>query len=1084
VSIRLLQKEVLDIVAAASTLHERLASGWQIDRTRLDENLATTRLDDWREVVARGDRDLFARRLKRDHWDAASVLSVLGATGPADPSSPSDWTSTLLQALELAWSGSGRPSDWRFCDAGELLPFQEIVAPFILVARAGLAERINTAEDGFLAEEAQARLERLLLRRLTILSARVFYLEFSIERAARHRPLERLLASANDVPSCTLYGWFVEHMRRGGLADLFRRYPMLARLMARVTDLWVEGTAEFLERLRSDREEIQCVFGGKSKLGQVITLDPGLSDPHRGGRMVIALTFASGTKVVYKPKDIGTEQAYNRLLFWFNQQRTPLPFRVLTLIARPGYGWVEWVDNEPCRDPEEVCRYYQRAGMLVCLVYALAGTDCHRGNVIASGEHPVLVDAETLMHHRARSRRGLRARELALDELVGGVLGTGLLPSWQVDKETGKDRAVDISGLHTADEQELVVQAAKWEGINTDEMVLSFGPVGIPRARNQPLMCDRLLRLEDHAGEVLKGFEWFYENLVKHRVALLAPDSPLHELARQQVRFICRNTRAYGALHERLCDPGCLRDGSDWGIQLEVLVRDLYRLSSVDDEGDSPWWAIVAAERDALNQMDIPLFTARADSVALVLAPGRELHGCLREPSAELVMNRLRSFGQQDLRRQIGFIAGSLYANSARHGGSIERRRTGCRAIGRRWPIAPDEVALGIAAQISSQAIISPGDHGATWIAPQYLPRLERYQFQPIGYDLHSGACGVALFLASVERATGGAGYRQLAMAALQPLRDALAHDANALGDAIGVGGATGLGSLVYALTRVAQFIDEPDLLCEAAAAASLVSEERIGSAPADVFAGLAGDILGLLTLYTAVPDPAVLQRAVACGRRLLSTQTHAGDGAAWVTFKGKLLTGFSHGAAGIAYALLRLYAATGHAAYHSAAMDAIAYEDGLFERGLGNWPDLREDVQPAYKANWCHGAPGIGLARLGGLPMLDTVQVRRDIEAAVRTTLLRGHEGPDHLCCGNLGRADVLLTAGERLGRSDLFETGCKRVQDIASRAHLAGGFSSGPSHLGRVFMPGFFMGMSGIGYELLRAAHLELLPSVLLWE
>jgi lantibiotic modifying enzyme len=195
------------------------------------------------------------------------------------------------------------------------------------------------------------------------------------------------------------------------------------------------------------------------------------------------------------------------------------------------------------------------------------------------------------------------------------------------------------------------------------------------------------------------------------------------------------------------------------------------------------------------------------------------------------------------------------------------------------------------------------------------------------------------------------------------------------------------------------------------------------------------------------------------------------------------MLTGFSHGAAGIAYALLRLSSATGDPVYRSAAAEAIAYEDELFEPTLENWPDLREE-EAGYKVNWCHGAPGIGLARLGGLDEIDTDSVRRDIDAAVRTTLRTDLDAPDHLCCGNLGRADLLLVAGERLERPDLTEQARERAREIAGRAQAVGGFSLHSSLPRRVHMCGFFMGMSGVGYQLLRVAHPEMLPSVLLWE
>jgi lantibiotic modifying enzyme len=319
----------------------------------------------------------------------------------------------------------------------------------------------------------------------------------------------------------------------------------------------------------------------------------------------------------------------------------------------------------------------------------------------------------------------------------------------------------------------------------------------------------------------------------------------------------------------------------------------------------------------------------------------------------------------------------------------------------------------------------------------------------------------------------------------VRPFQDALARHREDLAHAMGFGAASGLGSAVYALTLISGLLDEPALLDTAMSAAALLTDQRISVAPADVFEGLGGEILGLLALHEVAPEAGVLERAEACGRRLLSARTPGEGGRlAWVTFEGRMLTGFSHGTAGIAYALARLHGATGDEAYRSAAIDAIASENLYFDPDLGNWLDLREEVQPAFKAQWCHGAPGIGMARLGGLPMLDTEQVGRDIEAALRTTLSIGHAEADHVCCGNLGRADVLLVAGERLGRPDLTGAAHARVQDVVRRADEAGGFSLHHSLPRRVYAPGFFMGMAGVGYQLLRTAHPRVLPSVLLWE
>jgi type 2 lantibiotic biosynthesis protein LanM len=394
-------------------------------------------------------------------------------------------------------------------------------------------------------------------------------------------------------------------------------------------------------------------------------------------------------------------------------------------------------------------------------------------------------------------------------------------------------------------------------------------------------------------------------------------------------------------------------------------------------------------------------------------------------------------------------------------------------------------MALRIADQLADRAIRAPSDGSATWIGPQFLPQLNRYQLQPVGFDLHSGGCGIALMLATVAQVTGAAEHAELARAAIEPLRRAIDGEPETLADELGFGAASGIGGIVYGLTRLALLLDEPALLADAGAVAALLTRERIAHAPTDAFSGLAGEMLGQLTLYEATRDQIVLERVAACGHRLLEARSPAPDGRlGWITFKDRMLTGLSHGTAGIAYALLRLYDVTGDETLRDAAEEAIAVEDAVFDVSEGNWPDLREDEQPAFKTNWCHGAPGIGLARVGAMKALDIEHVRQDVDAAIATTLKVEMGDADHVCCGNLGRTELLLVAGTRQRRPDLIEAARRRVQAVASRAEAEGGFWLHEYLPRAIYAPGFFMGMAGIGYQLLRVARPDAVPSVLLWE
>jgi lantibiotic modifying enzyme len=115
---------------------------------------------------------------------------------------------------------------------------------------------------------------------------------------------------------------------------------------------------------------------------------------------------------------------------------------------------------------------------------------------------------------------------------------------------------------------------------------------------------------------------------------------------------------------------------------------------------------------------------------------------------------------------------------------------------------------------------------------------------------------------------------------------------------------------------------------------------------------------------------------------------------------------------------------------------------------------------------------------------MLDTPSIRRDIEVALQTTQQMGITGPDHLCCGTCGRIELLLTASRYLERPELASVAGDWLGQILERAQQRGVFLMNPSLPAGVLHPQFFQGVTGLGYTMLRMAHPDTLPSVLLWQ
>lgn len=281
----------------------------------------------------------------------------------------------------------------------------------------------------------------------------------------------------------------------------------MGRLVATAIDLWVEATAEFLNYLATDWSDIEKCFGEEIALKQVVAVKPGLSDPHNRGKSVIALTFDTGMQLVYKPKDLSLDVAYDNFLEWCNSHTTLLPFKVIQVLNRSTYGWVEYVESQACEDESAARRFYQRSGMLLCLIHTLEGTDCHCENLIANGEQPVLVDIETLLHHRNKSMGSSEpdATMLVEKQLGESVLRTFILPQWgmfQNDQLT-----VDLSGLGGGDEQKVL--APRVQNINTDAMNVDYETV-VHKEANVPTLKGIPLSPNDYLEDLVAGFEQTY----------------------------------------------------------------------------------------------------------------------------------------------------------------------------------------------------------------------------------------------------------------------------------------------------------------------------------------------------------------------------------------------------------------------------------------------------------------------------------------------------------------------------------------------------------------------------------------------
>jgi type 2 lantibiotic biosynthesis protein LanM len=1057
------------IVAHATALHERLARDTALASIQRDD-ITSERIARFRERAAQGNPLKFGSRLAWSGHDERSVLAALSDPEPSTLSLP-PWAATVRELLCALPANTGAAPAW--AGAAPVFPFEDVFYPVVEHALSRLTAPMHANVRRAIARE--------LLGRLAKIAEQTLESVFTERRPYGHGLLARFADELCLKPDRTLYRAFVADMHGAGMASLFERFPVLARLLGTAIDFWIEAVEELFHRLEADSPDLARVFNEGEPLGEVVEMECNLSDPHNRGRTVKILTFASGVKIVYKPRDLGLEQAFGELLAWVNEHSGLLELWTPKLISRERYGWVEHVAEVACADRAAVRRFYERAGMLVGLMYALQARDLHRENLLAGGEHPVLIDLETILN--ADLRLGKKMEDLlgAHRQMFRSVLNSGLLPRWE---SAGEGEAYDMSGLGSVGDEERFGEGLAWRRLNTDEMHQVKWRIPVPVRRNSPVVGSVVARAEDHVVEVASGFEKMYRFLLARRDEILAPDGPLSGFKGRRVRMIYRDTALYMTLLDQALAPECLTSGVERGLVFEILARTFH-----GDAVPKGLFRVLNAEVRAMEQLDVPFFTITTDSEGFLPDGAHNVPGFFRRSGMAAATIGLQELSEGDLAQQLELLRAAFFAKVASATAGAAAR--GPRGSGS--PALTPDALIGRAAALGEEIVSRSFGEAcgvAAWMDLQLMPECGRYQLQMLGPGLYGGVSGIALFLSALHAVTGHAGSREVATRALGAARLSLLGPdvdidwARVNAREMGIGAGEGIASLIYAHVSAARFLGDDALLDDAVLLSKLIEEEALSADLAlDVLTGCAGAVLGLVALWGATGDGDVLGRAVACGNRLVATQLQAGGSAGgWLNRCGRALTGFSHGAAGNAVALLRLHAATGETAFRESALAALRFERRLFSPDHNNWPDLRGSDVPGWTfMGWCSGAPGIGLGRVAARrhlsdPALEA-EIDAEIDAAVRAVSEGNRAVVDHVCCGAGGHVELLLASG----REDAARL---RAARWIEQADAEGGFQLFPGLPRSARSYGFFQGLSGIGYQMLRLAAPGRVPSVLLFE
>jgi type 2 lantibiotic biosynthesis protein LanM len=1035
---------------------------------------ASRRLERWRAREPFGDQGWWRRRLDEGGIDEPGLLALLAepAEALAARMPPPLWVERFDSLALAGPATAGEPPP------AEGAMFAALVAPLLAAARAGALERLRRVAAGAGGPFDPAALLEELYRPLPLQLDRALLRTMVLELN-----VARLRGELDGDSPEDRFAAFVERLGDpGGRRRLFTAYPVLARQLSLTASLWEDSGVRFAERLAADLEAISATFADGAELGPVEEIVPGLGDRHRGGTTVMSLRFANGLGLVYKPRPVGADVHFQRLLDWCNRRAATRPFRTLAYLDRGDYGWAEMVAPRACEDEAARRRFYRRQGGLLALLHVLNATDLHAENLIAAGDQPVLVDLESLLGPGLplHDPGSTVAERLAAEATRGSVLSVGLLPVRIWSLQPGAE-AIDLSGLGQEQDTPSPLALPTLDRPGTDAMRVKLARVVMGTPDHRPVGRDQPLRLLDYADDILDGFAETYQICERNRPELLEAGGPLEAFAGDEVRVIVRPTMWYTTVLQTGFHPDVLGDGLDRERHFDLLWRQVSQQTALA--------ACVPAERRDLWRGDVPVFTALTDGTELLDSDRQPVAGIELLPGIERARERLRQLGEADLTRQRWLIRGSLATTVIEASGEamLPSMLPHYQHVAEAEPIGRDRL-LAVADVLGYRLdrIAFQTDGSAQWLGVNTLGGRD-WAPGPLRADLFHGLAGVALFLGWLGRLTGDKARTRLGRGAL-----ATALTQVARGELDRTAGLAGLPGVAYALAQLGPLWEDERLLDMAVGCFERLGDAIGEDVEYDFVGGSAGTIAALRALHLTRPSDWLLEQVRAGAERLLATAERHPSGAGWVPRQlaaagkaDKPIAGFAHGVGSIAWTLFEAAELLGDGRYAEVAREAVRYEQALYRPEHGTWSDLRDygvlgmpEGEPPPIA-WCYGAMGIGLARVLSLPYLEGDQLARaEIATALDTTERLGFGQSHALCHGDVGNVELYLQVAAKLGQPRWKVEARKRMAGVVASARKQGWVCGTP--LG-VETPGLMVGLAGTGYGMLRVAAPDEVPAVL---
>ena len=1040
-----------DLFLKTATLNELISITRKIGKTPKQRSMIVgeKRVQAWSKAVANGDNGLFLTYLSQKKLTRDQAVVHLSDTFPEESFVYPEW----LEHIEwIKSSFMTSIDDLEPNEKQEQTPFRHLLLNCVSTSYDKLVGRLSTDYASRISPNAANQLRTQLLQQLSVICEQTFYNTFQVF-------IKDNCPEGHKTNGRGQYNSFCKHLlERGGLNDIFEEKPVLLKLIAQTTLAWLDSSHNLVTRFFDDLSELNTLFWNKQKT----TPDIGLIRLEKVIRHLSDdyLLYTNERAVIrYTSRDISIDETLFQLVKALNNVNATHKLTIPQCLIKDNYGWIEFQQRAPI-SRSYPASYLKNAGAFLAFLKILRFRPTEQSDFICFGNSITLTSPSDIFTFESEKNKEspinyalLKTREnpanfiLAAQALYEHCL-------------LGKQNATCDTAFN---------HSLRWENINTDAM--SVAP-STKTKRNTKIPANKLENLSQATSCLIEGYSAYAEFLSRETCKPILLE--YHNALQQCGATICPKPLGfYLLLLRKMCHPRSLANGFEWSLIPEIISRSNLRTGASD-----------------INF----LFDAEEKQFLLDL----------RVPRINLLDRKLINLKQTTIRKYVSEENDSLFPNEPEWiqkdinliNSAINPFWVFNKAnLFRRGKTTIQETLCEESSDIF-QSVLDRSlrkSEKLTWQCLNLSYDTQDILLQPMSDNLYDGLSGIAIYLSAYSRVFESEEARESSIAIINDVFTRTISISNL--KKIGI--CNGLGSIVYSLCCVSENIGDSQLLRKATELSRLLTHELIlDDRDLDIVSGCAGAILALLKLYRMNNEKSTLDKAIACGNKLLNSKRYKyNDHESWIgnNFKQSTnvapLTGFSHGAAGFAYALDALAKASSIDDFKQASEETAKYENQFYTHDTHNWTSIKSNghLQTNGKtlSQWCYGSIGIGLGRIGQIKYgtSDKRLIQTQIENAKDGILhSKTHWADDSLCCGFTSQIEFLSEMSDLNSDSDLERHARENLVRLIEKRRRFGVYKLG-EFKGYDIPLGMFRGVTGIGYTILRRLEKKL-PNVLIFE